>query len=137
MVRLSTQMNAYFLLRNNKRFSWKNCYSPTLKFNLGREISRWQTHKRIILLIIGRIARLQLEIYPETGWGVMTCYSYYKEILNSNMLNAYAVKISLFSRNVAWCFIGQTQLSKENFPFSLDETLSMATLNNALKNSLI
>ena len=93
--------------------------------------------QRIILLIIGRIARLQLEIYPETGWGVTTCYSYYKEILNSNMLNAYAVKSSLFSRNVAWCFIGQTQLSKENFPFNLDETLSMATLNNALKNSLI
>ena len=81
--------------------------------------------------------RLQLEIYPETGWGVMTCYSYYKEILNSNMLNAYAVKSSLFSRNVAWFFIGQTQLSKKNFPFNLDETLSMATLNNARKNSLI
>ena len=128
-------MNAYFLLRNNKRFSWKNCYSPTLKFNLGREISRWQTHKRIILLIIGRIARLQLEIYPETGWGVMTCYSYHKEILNS-MLNDYAVKSSLFPRNLAWYFIGQTQLSKENFPFNLDNALSIATLNNALQNSL-
>ena len=80
--------------------------------------------------------RLQLEIYPETGWGVTTCYSYYKEILNSNMLNAYAVKSSLFSRNVAWCFIGQTQIIKKNVLFNLDNTLSMATLNNALQNSL-
>ena len=109
---------------------------PTLKFKLERETSWWQTHKLIILMIIGRTARLELEIYLETGWGVMTCYSYYKEILNSNMLNAYAVKSSLFSRNVAWCFIGQTQIIKKNLLFNLDNTPSMATLNNALQNSL-
>ena len=58
----------------------KNCYLPTLKLKLEREISCWQTHKLIILLISGRTAKLQLKIYPETGWGVMNCYSYHTEI---------------------------------------------------------
>ena len=82
IFRLSTQINAYFLLMNNKRFSWKNCDSPSSKFKLEREISWWQTHKLIILMITERTARPRLEIYPETGWGVMTCYSYHTEILN-------------------------------------------------------
>ena len=82
IFRLSTQINAYFLLMNNKRFSWKNCDSPSSKFKLEREISWWQTHKLIILMITQRTARPRLEIYPETGWGVMTCYSYHTEILN-------------------------------------------------------
>ena len=34
------------------------------------------------LMIIGRTARLQLEIYPETGLLFMTCYSNHTEILN-------------------------------------------------------
>ena len=67
---------------NNKKFSWKNCDSPSSKFKLEREISWWQMHKLIILMITERTARPQLEIYPETGWGVMTCYSYHTEILN-------------------------------------------------------
>ena len=28
--------------------------------------------------LIGRTAKLQLEIYPETGWRTMTCYSHHK-----------------------------------------------------------
>ena len=39
----------------------------------------------IILMIIGRTARLQLEIYPETGWRVMTCYSNHTVILNPHV----------------------------------------------------
>ena len=34
-------------------------------------------------MIIGRTARLQLEFYPETGQGVMTCYLCHTEILDS------------------------------------------------------
>ena len=83
---------AYFLIMNNKKFSWKNCYSPTLKFKLEREISWWQTHKLIILIIIEWTARLRLEIYLETGWDVQTCYSHHTEIWNT-----YAMKSSLFS----------------------------------------
>ena len=112
-----TQMNAYFLIMNNKRFSWKNCHSPTLKFKLEREISWWQTHKLIILMITGRTARLRLEIYPETGWDVMTCYSHHTEILNT-----YAMKSWLFSCGVM--FTGQTHLNKGHFPYNLDNTLS-------------
>ena len=82
IVRLSTQMNAYFLIMNNKRFSWKKCDSPSSKFKLEREISWWQTHKLIILMITERSAKLRLEIFLETGWGVMTCYSYHTEILH-------------------------------------------------------
>ena len=134
-------MNAYFLIMNNKRFSWKNCYSPTLKFKLEREISWWQTHKLIILMITGRTARLRLEIYPETGWDVMTCYSHHTEILNN-----YAVKSWLFSCGVM--FTGQTHLNKGHFPYNLDNTqtkhwallnfcseINIATLNNALQNT--
>ena len=82
IVRLSTQMNAYFLIMNSKRFSWKKCDSPSSKFKLEREISWWQTHKLVILMITERTARLRLEIYLETGWGVMTCYACHTEILN-------------------------------------------------------
>ena len=134
-------MNAYFLIMNNKRFSWKNCYSPTLKFKLEREISWWQTHKLIILMITGRTARLRLEIYPETGWDVMTCYSHHTEILNN-----YAMKSWLFSCGVM--FTGQTHLNKGHFPYNLDNTqtkhwallnfcseINIATLSNALQNT--
>ena len=134
-------MNAYFLIMNNKRFIWKNCYSPTLKFKLEREISWWQTHKLIILMITGRTARLRLEIYPETGWDVMTCYSHHTEIWNT-----YAMKSWLFSCGVM--FTGQTHLNKENFPYNLDNTqtkhwsllnfrsvINIATPKNALQNS--
>ena len=69
------------------------------------------TYKLIILMITGRTARLQLEIYPETGWGVMTCYSYHSEILNLNMLNAYAMKTSL--SHVAWCSQVKHTLTRE------------------------
>ena len=100
-------MNAYFLIMNNKRFRWKNCCSHTLKFKLEREISWWQTHKLIILMITGRTARLRLEIYPETGWDVMTCYSHHTEILNT-----YAMK--------SWF-----EINKGNFPYNLDNTLSI------------
>ena len=103
---------------NNKRFSWKNCCSHTLKFKLEREISWWQTHKQIILMITGRTARLRLEIYPETGWDVMTCYSH-----NTEILNTYAMKSWLFSCGVM--FTGQTHLNKGNFPYNLDNTLSI------------
>ena len=33
-------------------------------------------------------------------------------------------------------FTAQTHLSKGNFPFNLENTLSKTTLNNALQNSL-
>ena len=134
-------MNAYFLIMNNKRFSWKNCYSPSMKFKLEREISWWQTHKLIILMITGRTARLRLEIYPETGWDVMTCYSHHTEILNN-----YAMKSWLFSCGVM--FTGQTHLNKGHFPYNLDNTqtkhwallnfrseINIATLSNALQNT--
>ena len=134
-------MNAYFLIRNNKRCSWKNCYLLTSKFKLEREISWWQTHKLIILMITGRTARLRLEIYPETGWDVMTCYSHHTEILNT-----YAMKSWLFSCGVM--FTGQTHLNKGHFPYNLDNTqtkhwallnfcseINIATLNNALQNT--
>ena len=111
-------MNAYFLIMNNKRFSWKNCYSPTLKFKLEREISWWQTHKLIILIIIEWTARLRLEIYLETGWDVQTCYSHHTEIWNT-----YAMKSSLFSCGVM--FTGQTHLNKGNFPYNLHNTQTL------------
>ena len=126
---------------NNKRFSWKNCYSPTLKFKLEREISWWQTHKLIILIIIEWTARLRLEIYLETGWDVQTCYSHHTEIWNK-----YAMKSSLFSCGVM--FTGQTHLKKGHFTYNLDNTqkkhwallnfrseINIATLNNALQNA--
>ena len=126
---------------NNKRFSWKNFYSPTLKFKLEREISWWQTHKLIILIIIEWTARLRLEIYLETGWDVQTCYSHHTEIWNT-----YAMKSSLFSCGVM--FTGQTHLNKGHFPYNLDNTqtkhwallnfrseINIATLNNALQNA--
>ena len=134
-------MNAYFLIMNNKRFSWKNCCSHTLKFKLEREISWWQTHKLIILIIIEWTARLRLEIYLETGWDVQTCYSHHTEIWNT-----YAMKSWLFSCGVM--FTGQTHLNKENFPYNLDNTqtkhwsllnfrsvINIATLKNALQNT--
>ena len=134
-------MNAYFLIRNNKRFSWKNCYSPTLKFKLEQEKFWWQTHKLIILIIIEWTARLRLEIYLETGWDVQTCYSHHTEIWNT-----YAMKSWLFSCGVM--FTGQTHLDKENFPYNLDNTqtkhwsllnfrsvINIATLKNALQNT--
>ena len=134
-------MNAYFLIMNNKRFRWKNCCSHTLKFKLEREISWWQTHKLIILIIIEWTARLRLEIYLETGWDVQTCYSHHTEIWNT-----YAMKSWLFSCGVM--FTGQTHLNKGNFPYNLDNTqtkhwallnfrseINIATLNNALQNA--
>ena len=39
----------------------------------------------IILMIIRLTARLQLEIYPETGCCVMTCYLNHTEILNPHV----------------------------------------------------
>ena len=60
------------------------------------------------------------------------------------MQNAYAMKSSLFSRNVAWCLQVKHTLVREisqliwtiysvlfNFPFQIN----MTTLNNALQNS--
>ena len=52
------------------------------------------------------------------------------------MQNASAMKSLLFSRNEACCFTDLTHLSKGNFPFNLDNTLSMATHSDALQNSL-
>ena len=55
----------------------------------------------------------------------MICYTYHTEILTLNMQNVSAMKSSLFSRNVCVMFTGQTPLSKGNFPFNLDNTLSI------------
>ena len=59
------------------------------------------------------------------------------------MLNAYAMKTSLFSCRVM--FTGQTHLNKGNVPyiiwtihlalFNLRSEINMATLNNALQNT--
>ena len=117
-------MNAYFLIMNNKRFSWKNCYSPTLKFKLEREISWWQTHKLIILMIIGRAERLQLEIYPESGC-VRSCYSYQTEILNSWYAKCPCNEEFTVLVKCGVIFTGQTHLNKENSPFNLVDTLSI------------
>ena len=96
---------------------------PILKFKLEREISWWQTHRLIILMITERTARLRLEVYSETGWSVMTFLLIPHENFKTlNALNAHAMKSSLFSRNVAWYFTSQTHLSKGNFPSSLDNT---------------
>ena len=46
------------------------------------------------------------------------------------------VNSSLHMLKCGVMFTGQTHLSKGNFPFNLENTLSMATLNNALQNSL-
>ena len=71
IFRLSTQINAYFLLMNNKRFSWKNCDSPSSKFKLEREISWWQTHKLIILMITERLMITATRNLPR-NW--LRCY---------------------------------------------------------------
>ena len=46
------------------------------------------------------------------------------------------VNSSLHMLKCGVMFTGQTHLIKGNFPFNLENTLSMATLNNALQNSL-
>ena len=46
------------------------------------------------------------------------------------------VNSSLHMLKCGVMFTGQTHLSKGNFPFNLENTLSKTTLNNALQNSL-
>ena len=117
-------MKAFFLLRNNKRCSWKNCYSPTSKFKLEREISWWQTHKLIIWMIIGPAERLQLEIYTESGWA-RSCYSYQTEISNSWYAKCPCNEKFTVLEKCGVIFTGQTHLSKGNSPFNLVDTLSI------------
>ena len=49
------------------------------------------------------------------------------------MQNASAMKSSLFSRNAAYCFTDLTHLSKGNFPFNLDNTLSTTPITMLFK----
>ena len=75
----------------------------------------------------------------------MICYSYHTEILTLKMQNVDAMLSSLFSRNVEWRLQVKHLLAREislliwiiqlvlfNFRFEIN----MATLKNALQNSL-
>ena len=133
-------MNAYFHTINNKRCSRKiKCYSPTSKFKLEREISWWQTHKLIISLDEPRNCNSKfIRRLVDVLWLV---------ILTTNfkpLINAYAMKSSLFSRNLAWCLQVKRTLAREislliwtihlvlfNFRFEVN----IATLNNTLPNT--
>ena len=110
-------LNRCCLLLFHSFHSWKNCYLRTLKFKLEREISWWQTHKLIIWMIIGRTARMQLEIYPESGC-VMTTYSYYTEILNWPLLCSIPKQWRIHCSREMWRDVYRSNTPQQGkFPF--------------------
>ena len=119
----------------------KNCRSPTLKFKLGEfyhdgrrtnyYLNDYQTNCKTATRNLSRDWLTSYDLlFKSYGDFKSTCtFSKSKHFLRT-------VNSSLHMLKCGVMFTGQTHLSKGNFPFNLENTLSMATLNNALQNSL-